>query len=214
MLVHHQRILTVSSHHRSSDEGMIDAAMQLLASTPELQILETFNAVMSCYSERGDTLDVFGILDHMVLKGISPDCNSYSFAMEALGKCIHRRRLHDKPSKIQENLDHADRILCMMEENHVLPSTDFVRNYVELLCLVGETKTADALVDDMLEQFPESVCSKTLYKLAVTNAEQGEFERAKKLASRITDHIPTLMSKIRSRQQRARHLKLTTNSSA
>ena len=208
----HPQPLTISSHRYSSDEGMLDAAMQLLASTPELQTLETFNAVMSCYAERGDTFDVFGILDHMVLKGISPDCNSYSFAMEALGKCLHRRRQLDNPSRVQENLDLADRILSMMEVNHVLPSTDFVRNYVELLCLVGETKTADVLVDDMLKQIPDSVCSKTLYRLAVANAEKGEFERAKQLASFITDHIPTLMTKIRSRQQRAHHVKLTTKS--
>ena len=91
-------------------------------------------------------------------------------------------------------------------------SADFIRNYVELLCIAGESTTANLLVDDMLKQIPKSICSKTLYRLALTNAENGEFERAQQLASRITDDIPTLMAKIRSRQQRVRHIGRTVKS--
>jgi pentatricopeptide repeat protein len=183
--------------------------MQLLASTPELQTLETFNAMMSCYAERGDTYDVLALLDNLLLKGISPDCNSYSFAIEALGKNIHRWKKHHNPGLVQENMELADRILGMMETNQIWPSTDFIRNYVELLCIAGESKTADLVVDDMLEKFPKSVCSKALYRLAITNTENGDFERARELASRITDDIPTLMTKIRSREQRVYHVNRT-----
>jgi hypothetical protein len=61
----------------------------------------------------------------------------------------------------------------------------------------------------MLEKFPKSVCSKALYRLAITNTENGDFERARELASRITDDIPTLMTKIRSREQRVYHVNRT-----
>lgn len=205
--VAHEYPLMPCSSTGSADKQILDAGMQLLASAPELQALETFNAMMSCYAERGDFADVFEILDCMHMKNITPDCNSYSFAIEALGKNIHRWKKSCDSIRLQENLDHANRILSMMEESCIPPSTDFVRNYVELLCIAGESETADLVVDDILVSFPKSVCSKTLYRLALANCERFEFERARQLASRITDHIPTLMNKIRSLEQRARHVK-------
>jgi len=178
--------------------------MRILASTPDLQTLETYNAMLSCYAERGDSRDVFSIIDIMLRKNIVPDINSYSFAMEATGKNVHRRKQHHSPDLVRRNLDDADRILSMMEENYILPSPDFIRNYVELLCITGESRTANLLVDDMLERVPQSVCSKTLYRLAVNSTENGDFERAWHLASHITDHIPTLALRIQSRQKGSR----------
>lgn len=203
-----KRYIAEHFHHRSVKDD-VDASMLVLAATPELQALETFNAMMSCYAERGDVKDVLGIMETMEMKQIDPDNNSYSFAMESLGKNIHRWKKKDDPFSLQQNLDHADRILGMMEQNGIVPSRDILRNYVELLCITGESKTANLVIEDMLKMMPNSVCSKTLYRTALMNAEEGDFSRARELASHISDNIPTLKKKIRSIESRYRHVKET-----
>lgn len=191
---------------RSSEKLMLDHGMKILTVSSDLQSLETLNALMSCYAERGEVHGVLQILETLRSNKLSPDENSYSFAIEVLGKNIHRWHKNDNPGMVQENLDHADAILGMMEADGIPPSRDLLRNYVELLCIAGESETANMVVDDMLSYTPESVCSKALYRLAMANAEGGNFDRARYLASKITDEIPILLKKIRSRQQRFRHV--------
>jgi pentatricopeptide repeat protein len=193
-----------------SEKLRLDHGMKLLTvSSPDLQSLETVNALMSCYAERGDVSDVLFLLKTLRSNKLNPDVNSYSFAVEVLGKNIHRWGKSSDPAMIQENLDHADSILGMMEADGILPSRDLLRNYVELLCIAGESDTANMVIDDMLSNTPESVCSKALYRIAMVNAERGDFDKARYLASLITDDIPILVKKIRSREQRFRHVKHT-----
>jgi pentatricopeptide repeat protein len=191
----------------SSEKLLLDHAMKILTESPDLRSLETLNALMSCYAERGDVSDVLFLLETLRSNNLSPDTNSYSFAIEVLGKNIHRWDKSSNPAMVQQNLDHADSILGMMENDGILPSRDLLRNYVELLCITGESDTANMVIEDMLSNAPESVCSKTLYRLAMANTDRGNFDRARYLASQITDEIPIVFKKIRSREQRFRHVK-------
>ena len=152
---------------------------------------------MSCYAERGDVSDVLYLLDTILSNNLQPDVNSYSFAIEVLGKNIHRRPKYSSPAMVQRNLDHADHILGMMEADGISPSRDLLRNYIELLCHAGEWDTANKVVDDMLAYAPDSVCSKTLSRVAMMNADRDNFQRAKYLAARVMDDIPYLFDRIR-----------------
>ena len=95
-----------------------------------------------------------------------------------------------------------------MEEDGVPPSADVVRNYVELLCMGGELSTATALIEDCMtnDEMLSIVNNKALYRVALANAEAGNFDTAKKLASSTSETIPILHRKIRSKEQRFQHL--------
>ena len=185
---------------------LIGNALQMLIRSTDLVCLETLNVVLSCYAERGDVREALHVLDTIKSCGLKPDVNSYSFAIEVLGKDINRRSKQGDTTKLQSSLDKADSVLTMMEADGISPSSDVIRNYVELLCIAGETNTATSVVVDCLSNDRFSINSKTLYKAAMANAEIGNFEVARDLASHITDDIPILHRKIRSKEQRYRHL--------
>lgn len=185
-----------------SDKWTLDEGLNLLVSSEHLS-LETLNAMMSSYAERGDVYDTLRILNIMQNHGIDADIRTYSFAVEVLGKNIHRWGKKDNPALVQENLDHADRVLGMMETSGIAPSRDLLRNYVELLCIADEIATANMVVDDLLSNAEKApVCSKILYRVAMTNATIGDIRRARHLASFVSDDIPVLMKKIRSKEER------------
>jgi pentatricopeptide repeat protein len=169
--------------------------------------LESLNVILSSFAERGDVLDALHVLDIMRRYGLKPNADSYSFAVEVLGKdMVRRNRVHDF-AWVQRSIDTADSLLTKMEENETAPSSDVIRNYVELLCIAGEVSTANAVVDDCLSNERRSLISnKTLYRLATANADAGNFEIAKRLASMTSEVIPVLHRKIKSKEQRYFHL--------
>lgn len=163
---------------------------------------------MSCYAERGDANQTLELLETLKEYGLTPDANTYSFGIEALGKDLHRRKKTDDRSRVHRNLDLASSILTMMEEDGISPSADVVRNYVELLCLTEEISTATSVVDDFLSN-GETKCvnNKTLYRVALANVEAGNLEEGKRLASLTSEVIPVLHRKIRSMEQRQLYVK-------
>lgn len=194
---HHISSLTLNSFGVNAEKGI-----EILESSTELVSLETLNAMMSFCAYRGDVANVFYILQSMRSRNINPDIHSYSFAMEVLGKHILTWDKSPTPYELQENLDLARNILDDMEKDGILLSRDLLRNYIELLCVAGESAMANLVVDDVIRDSPDLVCSKTLYTLIKANVDNGDFERAKMLAGQIRDDIPTIWNMIRREQQR------------
>jgi pentatricopeptide repeat protein len=199
------------------DSTILDGAMDVLMQSQEqgdgvgnLLSLESLNVVMSGYSERGDTGQAIEILKLMKQFDIQPNQDSYSFALEVLGKEIHRKVLHDDHSHVHRSHAIADFLLASMEKDGVNPSSFVVRQYVELLCQTGEVGTATSVVDGCLSQDKNQdrlACNKSLYRVALANAETGNHEKAKELARRMSEQIPLLHRKIRSKEQRHNHQK-------
>lgn len=193
-----------------SNRRYVDKAFRLLTNgdSGDLQCPENFNVVMSAYAERGDVNETMRVLNSMKEHGFHANQDSYSFAMEALGKDLHRRKSTTDRSWVHKNIEIASSILTTMEEDGVPPSADVVRNYVELLCMGGELSTATALIEDCMtnDEMLSIVNNKALYRVALANAEAGNFDTAKKLASSTSEAIPILHRKIRSKEQRFQHL--------
>lgn len=189
---------------------MIDAGLNMLTSrefSGDLLSLESLNVIMSSYAERGDTQETMNVLKIMKVHNLKPDGDSYSFAIESLGKDIHRRKKADDVPWVHKNLEIAASILTMMEEDNIVPSADVVRNYVELLCITNEVSTATSVVNDCLANGQRSSINNIiLYRVAMANAEAGNIEMAKELASLTSETIPVLHRKIQSKEQRHLHL--------
>mmetsp|Transcript_35409 Transcript_35409/g.55120 ORF Transcript_35409/g.55120 Transcript_35409/m.55120 type:complete len:326 (+) Transcript_35409:1-978(+) len=182
----------------------VTKALQLLVDHDEsLLFLESLNVITSSYAERGNVQDALHVLDIMRRYGVKPNADSYSFAVEVLGKDMARRNKVNDFAWVQRSLDTADAILTKMEEDETAPSPDVIRNYVELLCLAGELSTATAVVDDCFSNGRGClVNNKTLYRLATANADAGNFEIANRLASLTSEVIPILHRKIKEKQRR------------
>lgn len=169
-----------------------------------LMSLESLNVVMSAYAERGETEQTISILHTMKENGIQPNEDSYSFALEALGKDIHRRKLVGDRSYLHKNLEIASTILARMEEDAIAPSADILRNYIELLCLTKEVETATSIIEEFVADcsMVARINNKTIYRVAMANAQIGNMTKAKELAKKMSEYIPVLHRKIRSKEQR------------
>ncbi|KAL3919989.1 MAG: hypothetical protein SGILL_003479, partial [Bacillariaceae sp.] len=119
-------------------------------SNNNLLSLESLNVVMSGYAERGETKQTLDLLALMDQNNIQPNEDSYSFAIEVLGKDIHRRKMTDDPSHVHRNLEIADKILTRMEGSGIEASSFVIRQYIELLCLAGEVDTATTVVEKIV----------------------------------------------------------------
>jgi pentatricopeptide repeat protein len=199
-----------------ADCSTIDDGLEILLQSRKegnvgsLLSLESLNVIMSGYAERGHTEQALEMLKIMEENNIQPNEDSFSFAIEVLGKDIHRRSLMGDTSHVHRNLEFADLILTRMEEKGVEPSTFVVRQYVELLCQTGEIETATSVVDGCLSDDDNRatiVCNKSLYRVALANADRGNFEKAKELAGKMSEEVPVLHRKIRSKEQRHIHVK-------
>jgi pentatricopeptide repeat protein len=201
-----------------SDKRLINEALRIILNEDEdnndvselrLLSLESLNVILSCLAERGDTSDTLELLRMFKAYDIQPNEDSYSFAMESLGKEIHRLQLADPTNEhnftcIQENLQLAGSLLTEMEENGLTPSADVVRNYLELLCLANEVGTATAVIDDLLGgDFRDRVSNKSIYRVAVANVDVGNFDKAEELAGKTSEFIPILHRKIKSQRERS-----------
>lgn len=171
--------------------------------------LENFNVVMSSYAERGDVNEVLRVMQTIREFELKPNQDSYAFAMEVLGKDLHRRKSLKDKSLVHQNIEKASSLLASMEEEGVQPSADFVRNYVELLCMGNELNTATELIQDCLatDAMKSVISNKTLYRAAMAHADVGNMDMAKELAAQTSEVIPVLIRKIKSKEQRFLHLK-------
>jgi len=184
----------------------------LFMENDKLLSLESLNVIMSAYAERGDPRDVANILDVMIENNIKPNADSYSFVIEALGRDIKKRLKRDDDSYKQGNVEIADTILTMMEEDGTAPTTYVIQHYIELLCLAGEIETATSVVEDFLSSSSSKnekiiVNNTTIYRVAMENAISGNYEIAKKIALMTSEFIPALHRKIASQEQRSSYMK-------
>jgi pentatricopeptide repeat protein len=203
-----------------SDLQTVDDALQVLLddqavlsgrgrnASSSLMSLESLNVVMSSYAERGETEQTTSILETMKENSIQANEDSYSFALEVLGKDIHRRKKVDDRFHVRKNVEIASKLLTRMEEDGIAPSADIIRNYVELLCLAEEVETATSIVEEFTADNAcmERINNKTIYRVALANAEMGNITKAKELAKKMGEEIPVLHRKIRSKAQRFAHL--------
>jgi len=151
------------------------------------------NAILSGSAERGDIDRVVSILDEFPRNNLKPDADSFSFAMEALGKNLAKRTLNPPGvDDMAECLEHSSTFLSMMEEAEIAPTHHIIRNYVELLCRTHEVETA---TDVILEQSskdvdgggesegaPSTVDSKAIHCVATSNVRIGNYDAARKVA--------------------------------
>jgi pentatricopeptide repeat protein len=169
--------------------------------------VEALNVVMSAYAERGDVDRTLAVLEEFARHGLEPNVDSFSSAMEVLGKELYRRKKNYGQKLVDKNIEAAGAILTMMEEQNVEPSSDVIRNYVELLCLAEEVETAtDVVMDVLRSDQSRNVNNKTLYRVAIANADMGNFDVARKLASSTSEYIAVLHRNIDSKEQRFIHV--------
>lgn len=201
------------------DPSIIDDGLELLLQNRgdgdigKLLSLDSLNVIMASYAERGDVEQALEMLKIMEENGIKANKDSYSFAIEVLGKSIHRRSLEGDFLDIQSNLEIADLILTRMEKDGVEPSSFLIRQYVELLCQTGDVDTATSVVESCSSPTDRGgngiVCNKSIYRVALANAEMGNYEKARELAGMMSEEVPILHRKIRSKEQRYQHVEFT-----
>lgn len=159
------------------------------------------NVILSAGAERGDIDRTLAILEEYARNNLQPNVDSYGFAFEALGKHLKRRtRKLPEPSLVVDCLSKADMFLTMMEENNVAPNHHVIKEYVELLCIAGEVETATSVVLDSV-QTPGLVNSKTLYRVAMANAHQGQIDIARKMEALSAEPMPFLADAIAKRER-------------
>lgn len=162
---------------------------------------------MSGYAERGDVHQAMRVLEEFRRSDLEPDVDTYSFAIEVLGKDLHRRKGKFSPRLLTKNIDTADVILSEMEKERVAPSGDIIRNYTELLVLADEVSTATGVLKDVMQNNQSHIINnKTIYRVAMANAENGNFDLARDLAACTSEHISILHRNISSKEERYRHV--------
>ena len=162
---------------------------------------------MSGYAERGDVTQAMRVLEEFTRNYLEPDVDTYSFAIEVLGKDLHRRRGKFSPRLLTKNIDTADEILSQMEKERIAPTGDIIRNYTELLVLANEVSTATGVLKDVMQNNQSHIINnKTIYRVAMANAETGNFDLARNLAACTSEHISILHRNISSKEERYRHV--------
>jgi hypothetical protein len=158
---------------------------------------EQLNCVMSAMAERGDIYCISLIVDEFKRVELEMNADSYSFALEALGKHLHRVRKVGEPSEsvLRDCLEKASEYLSAMEDSDIVPTAHIIREYVELLCQANEVDTAADVVLEAIEGgIP--VNNKTVYKVAIALSELQNFDAARSLANKLRETLPELLENI------------------
>lgn len=175
------------------------------------------NCILSGAAERGDIDRTIFILEgEFPRNNLNPNADSFSFAMETLGKHISRRTRNPAgPELMASCLDQATEFLNMMEENGIAPTQHIIRDYLELLCRANEVDTATEIILEELSTSSTSpivlVSTKAVHCVAMANAKLGNFEIAREIAALAsttnTDEtaLPFLSESITKEEQRQRH---------
>lgn len=169
------------------------------------------NVLMSAFAERGNVDRTLSLLDEFHKSDKRPNVDSFAFALESIGKATARMVKNEKLRMSAEKRSHViesylsmtDRVLTQMENESIEPSNHVIRNYVEFLCLADQVDTATGVVKDLLERQIEReprnetiVENKTILRVAVANAECGNFGLSRRLAASTSEHLPFMDSKI------------------
>ena len=158
--------------------------------------MASLNVVLSASGELGDVDRAFATFDDFEANNIEPNQDSYSFLLEALARSLtrqkdHEQRLKDGPGR----LDAASAILTLMEEKGIGMCQHCIDNYALLLFNVDKLEEATQFLVDAMER-GEAVSNRTLFIMSKHNAEAGNFEAARLLASKTTEHYANLDRKI------------------
>lgn len=194
------------------DQSRVEVAEQMLEAfqvgTGEFTSTSV-NVLMCAYAERGEVNNTLALLDEFKRNDWTPNADSFSFALESVGKATGRmtnnKNLRMSPTRreslIGSWMQATDNILTMFEETQAQSSemhtSHLIRNYVEFLCHADQVETATLLVNDLLERGDRSsVDNKALFRVAVANAEIGNFELARRLAEETSESLPFIQQKI------------------
>ncbi|GAX14174.1 hypothetical protein FisN_20Hh205 [Fistulifera solaris] len=193
---------SMSAQLRSSPRN-IDIALN------ELNILEVegcptsqaaINAVLSAAAERGDLDATLSIAEEVIPRfNLQMDSDSFSFAMEAVGKHLSRRTQAGTSEEIiQKVLTAADTILSDMERQGIPPTQYILRDYVEMLCCAKEVDTATTVVRELAQSAEKGLLnSKIIYCVAIANVKLGNFEVAEEIANASPEPMPLIRSAIK-----------------
>ena len=158
------------------------------------------NAVLSAAAERGDLDAALSIAEEVIPRfNLQMNSDSFSFAMEAIGKHLSRRTQSGTSEEvIQRVLAAADTILYDMERQGISPTPYILRDYVEMLCHAKEVDTATSVVRELSKSAEKDLLnSKIIYCVAVANAKLGNFEVANEIANASPEPMPFVRSVIR-----------------
>lgn len=181
----------------------VDAARHIVRSQEKEGIrmsLASLNIVLSAAAELGDVDRAFAIFDDFSVHGIEPNADTYSFLLESLSLSVcPKRRLNDNERRLKDipgRLDAANAMLSIMEENGVKMCQHCIDSYAQLLCHSGLLDAATEFLFDSLERV-EIVGNKTLVIIVKMQAQNGNFEVARRLASNTTEPLLYLENRIR-----------------
>jgi pentatricopeptide repeat protein len=152
------------------------------------------NAVLSAYAERGDVDRAMTLMGEFPHFNVEPDADSFSFALEALGKHLSRSPHPSRPM-IESCLDSVTFLLNSMEDKGIAPTPHVIRHYVELLCKAKDAETASSVVRAIMK-VDGLVNNMILYRVAKANAEVGRFDIAREMAAYANVPMPFLARKI------------------
>lgn len=144
----------------------------------------SLNTLMSAAAERGDVDRVLQFLQQFDRSGIEPNSDSYSFAFESLGKNLRKGRRRNPVTRDHKEacLIAAESFLAKMDEQGIAPTHHIIREYVEMLCLVGEVDTATIILKEAASEHG-LVTSKSIYRVAMANAQVlHRFDVAREIA--------------------------------
>jgi pentatricopeptide repeat protein len=146
--------------------------------------VSSLNTLMSAAAERGDIDRVLQFLQQFERSGIVPNSDTYSFAFESLGKNVRKGRRRNPVSKDHKEacLVAAESFLAKMDEQGIAPTHHIIREYVEMLCLLGEVDTATIILKEAATE-NGLVTSKSIYRVAMANAKVlHRFDIAREIA--------------------------------
>jgi hypothetical protein len=188
--------------HNSERSHIIEKAYQVLLSLHDNErraSIEGFNVILASIAFRGEAENSIQFLDDMRFYGVTPNIDSYTYTLEALGRYVARhnhfqQRKRDR-NVLQKHIQWADDCITAIESHRLVPSDHFIRAYAAFLSSVGELDTANNVILDSIRS-GISVSDQTIYLLATRNIEMNNIFGAKALASLLEDSDPVLARKI------------------
>jgi hypothetical protein len=164
----------------------------------------TVNMLASACAERGDMARTLSVINHEYSRyGVEINADTFGFGFESMGKLVvkgKRRKFYDEALKTNI-MDNADRLLFMLGDKNLALTDHIVREYVELLCAIGEVETATDVILDCLSG-GDPVNQKTLYRAATANLQVHRFDAARLLADKSVQPMPYLLESIEKKEAR------------
>lgn len=185
----------------SFSERRVDHGYNLLTSqkTDGVKIsLASLNVVLSAAAELGDVDRAFTTFEAFDLYEIEPNVDSYSFLLEALAVSVNQRTQKDDEQRRLDapgRMDAASAILSLMEEKEVPMSQHCTEHYAQLLYNVGRLDAATEFLLDSLER-GDTVNNRIIIIMSKNNAQAGNIEVARLLATKTSEHFGHLDHRI------------------